>query len=193
MTLNTYECIITALLYWLHVRHPQQNPLKQTTPPQPIHFPMGSNSPLSASITAMMPAMSAPVVQAQQLSFPSAIGSEGEDTLPLNVTSFTVNSPHTLSKDAIAFVLGSVRIQKIGNDFMGTVDATSVNTILPADHITSLDPNNNSTPTFQLTGLVTSVAPCSFTIETGHCSFEVQLHCLLHTFLCLLMLTHHAP
>ncbi|KAF9504878.1 hypothetical protein BS47DRAFT_1400944 [Hydnum rufescens UP504] len=119
-----------------------------------------------------MPAMSTPSIQAQRLSFPSAIGSEGEDTLPLNITAFMGNAPHSLTEDAVAFVSGSVRVQKIGDDFIGTVDAMSVNTILNTDHISSLEPDNESTVTFQLTGSVTAVADRSFTIETGHYDFE---------------------
>jgi hypothetical protein len=62
--------------------------------------------------------------------FASAIASDGDNTLPLNISSFTGNTPHPLTENAVAFVAGSVKIHKEDGKFMGTVDAISVNTIL---------------------------------------------------------------
>ncbi|KAF9504940.1 hypothetical protein BS47DRAFT_1368453 [Hydnum rufescens UP504] len=133
---------------------------------------MGLNSPLSASITAIMPEMSMPTVQAQHLSFPSVIGSDSEDTLALNISFFIGNMPHTITEDTITFISGLIRIQKTPDEFIGTIDTVSINMILNADHMSSLDPDSNSTAMFQLTGSVTAVTDCSFTIEMGHYSFE---------------------
>jgi hypothetical protein len=137
---------------------------------------MSTTAPYAASIVALLPVITEPILENKRLNIHTAIASNDNSTTPLILTYWPGSEPRATTIDDTILVSGSARFTTSNGTVTAFSDASFVNVVVAAENSGVIDPASDVTAIFFLTGMVLLIAPGEreFELETGCWSAEAS-------------------
>lgn len=140
----------------------------------------------SASFVGLLLAISDPELLNKKMTLTSAVSTDDDDSFALHLSYYPGIEPRAVQDEDIVLASGSLRVVFSNGIMTLFSDATSLNVVVGAEHVSNgvVNPASNSTCVISATGMCLRTEPGDrgFVMETGAWSTEVRtdLHLSLH-------------
>lgn len=154
-------------------------------------YTMSNTIAYSASFVGLLLAIGDPELSNKKMTLTSAVSTDNDDSFALHLSYYPGIEPRAVQDEDIVLASGSLRVVFSNGIMTLFSDATSLNVVVDAEHVSKgvVNPASNTTCVISTTGMCLRTEPGDrgFVMETGAWNTEVRtfldpsLHCQAFT------------
>lgn len=136
---------------------------------------MSASAPYSASVVAVVPILTEPVLENKRMTFHSAFATDDGSTTPAAFNYWPGSEPRAAQINDMVLSSAGVRFSNANKTLTAFCESSFINVLVASEEAGAVNPASDVTAIFFLTGVVTSHLPGEreFVLETGSWLSEV--------------------